>query len=1076
MRGRGEGRLMAAKLVCGLLAVLLLASSGLAQKTDAEKAATRDYVVAQGFQKKRLYANAVTHWKTFLTAHPKSVRVPAVRLNLAVCQLQLKQYPESVATLKQLLKLHPQYKLADRVQFNLGLATERLAGASGKAADFEAAAVEYGRVAERFPKSPFAIQGRFLQAECLFSAEKLQPAIAAYGSALALKPPASLEPDILYGLGTAQEQFEKHAEAAVTYQRFLKTHAKHPDATEITLRLGLCLFRQKKYAESQPLFARAAAVANFAQADLALLQQGHAMRQQQKLAEAAAVFESLPKKFAKSAFVAESRVAAGKCRFGVKEYVKAQQVLAPVAADPKAVEGAEASAWLGRALVKLKKPADAVVVYDKAIAAHAKSPRLPELVHFRNEALYAQPTKRVESAAGFLAFTGKYPDHELAASALYMSALSHLQIEKPALSLSSAEKFLGNAKLAKHELRPEVFYVGGQACLLGEKPDWAKGETLFRGLIAGFPKHEHVPAATVRIGYCLYRAEKFEPAVAHLTAGIPRLTDVSLKAEAGLLLGRSHQAAKRSPQAIAAFRAALAAAPKWERADELLYVLGAALKDDGKLTEASAELTKLQRQFAKSVFRDRTLYELGDIARLQKKPDPAVALFRQVVTGFPKSDVAPLAQFGMGAALYEKADFKAAAASLKQLVDKYPKHVIVAQGRRLQGSCLRELKDFAAAAVVLQAYLATKPAPSAELAADARFELALCQVGLKQHKPAITTFNAVLQSQPKFAQKDNLLYELAFAYQATDQLPQALAAYRRLVAEVPTSPLVAESWFRIGQAVEKSGDQKLLPEAEKAYTEGLKTVKKPAVRESLLYQLGWVQYRQERYPEAVAQLGILLKEFPKGDQRGEALLLCGECQYLAKNWKEAAVHFEQVVGDPKATERARALYRAGTCHLNLQSWPLAQQRFETLIKDFAKYPQLPAARYGLGLALQKQNQLDRAVPVFEQVTKETNAEAAAKARFMIGEIAFSRKQYKVAYENFLVAAFKYPYEEWQAKGYLEAGRCFKELKDNDKAREMLGTVIKKFPKRSEAKSAAQVLATLPKPKPKPKSKPKSKSK
>ena len=211
---------------------------------------------------------------------------------------------------------------------------------------------------------------------------------------------------------------------------------------------------------------------------------------------------------------------------------------------------------------------------------------------------------------------------------------------------------------------------------------------------------------------------------------------------------------------------------------------------------------------------------------------------------------------------------------------------------------------------------------------------------------------------------------------------------------------------------------------------------------------------------------MLLKEFPKGDQRGEALLLCGECQYLAKNWKEAVVHFEQVVGDPKATERARALYRAGTCHLNLQKWPLAQQRFETLVKNFAKYPQLPAARYGLGLALQKQNQLDRAEPVFEQVTKETNTEAAAKARFMIGEIAFSRKQYKVAYENFLVAAFKYPYEEWQAKGYLEAGRCFKELKDNDKAREMLGTVIKKFPKRSEAKSAAQVLATLPKPKPK----------
>jgi len=1066
MRGLGGSRQMAVKLVCGLMAVLLLVSAGLAQETEAEKAATRDYVVAQGFQKKRLYVNAVTHWKTFLATHAKSVRVPAVRLNLAVCQLQLKQYPESVATLKELLKLHPQYKLTDRVQFNLGLATEKIAGVSGKAADFEAAAVEFGRVVERFPKSAFALQGLFLQAECLFSAEKIELAISAYTKALALKPPPKLESDILYGLGTAQEQFEKHADAAATYQRFLKTHAKHPDATEITLRLGLCLFRQQKYAESQPLFAQAAAVAGFPQADLALLQQGHAVRQQKKLAEAAAVFESLRKKFAKSAFVAESRVAAGKCWFGVKDYAKAQQVLAPVAADPKAVEGADASAWLGRALVKLKKPADAVVVYDKAIAAHGKSPRLPELVYFRNEALYAQPTKRVESAAGFLAFSGKYPDHELAATALYMSALSHLQIEKPALSLSSAEKFLGDAKLAKHEFRPEVFYVGGQACLLGEKPDWTKGEALFRGLLSGFPKHQHAATATVRIGFCLYRSEKYDPAVAHLSAAIPGLADVSLKAEAGLLLGRSHQAAKRSPKAIVAFRAALAASPKWERADELLYVLGAALKDGGKLNEAAVELTKLRNQFTKSIFRDRTLYELGEIARLQKKPDPALALFQQVLTGFPKSDVVPLAQFGMGAALYEKGEFKAAAASLKQLIDKYANHAIAGQGRRLRGSCLREVKDYAGAIGVLQSYLATKPAPSAEQATDARFELALCQVGLKQHKPAIATFNAVLKAQPKFAQKDNLLYELAFAYQATDQLPLALASYRRLVAEVPESPLAAESWFRVGQALEKSDDKKQLPEAEKAYAAGLKTVKKPAVRESLLYQLGWVQYRQERYPEAIVQLGVLLKEFPKGKQRSEALLLSGECQYLGKNWKDAVVHFEKVADDPKATERARALYRAGTCHLNLQKWPLAQRRFEALVKDFAKYPQLPAARYGLGLALQKQNQLDRAVPVFEQVTKETNTEAAAKARFMIGEIAFSKKQYKVAYENFLIAAFKYPYEEWQAKGYLEAGRCFKELKDNDKAREMLGTVIKKFPKRPEAKSAAQVLTTLPKEKPK----------
>ncbi len=351
------------------MATLLLATVTIAQETEAEKAATRDYVVAQGFQKKRLFADAATHWKKFLTTHTKSVRLPAVRLNLAVCQLQLKQYPGASATLRQLLKLNPQYKLADRVQYNLGLAMDNIAVGSGKAPDFEAAAVEYGRVAARYPKSAFALPALYYQAECLFSAEKLAAAVVVYNKALALKPSPKLEPDILYGLGTAQEGLKTYPAAVVTYQRFLKAHGKRPEATEISLRLGLCLFRQEKFAESQPLFARAAAVKDFPQADLALLQQGHAMRQQQKLAEAAAVFESLPKRFAKSSYTSESLLAAGKCRFGVADYAKAQLALTPVVADPKSVEGAEASAWLGRTLVKLKKPAYAVVVYYKAIAA-----------------------------------------------------------------------------------------------------------------------------------------------------------------------------------------------------------------------------------------------------------------------------------------------------------------------------------------------------------------------------------------------------------------------------------------------------------------------------------------------------------------------------------------------------------------------------------------------------------------------------------------------------------------------------------------------------------------------------------
>ncbi len=48
---------------------------------------------------------------------------------------------------------------------------------------------------------------------------------------------------------------------------------------------------------------------------------------------------------------------------------------------------------------------------------------------------------------------------------------------------------------------------------------------------------------------------------------------------------------------------------------------------------------------------------------------------------------------------------------------------------------------------------------------------------------------------------------------------------------------MAECWFRIGQALEKTGDVRQLPEDEKEYLEGWKSVKKPTVRQSIAGRL-----------------------------------------------------------------------------------------------------------------------------------------------------------------------------------------------------------------------------------------------
>ena len=122
------------------------------------------------------------------------------------------------------------------------------------------------------------------------------------------------------------------------------------------------------------------------------------------------------------------------------------------------------------------------------------------------------------------------------------------------------------------------------------------------------------------------------------------------------------------------------------------------------------------------------------------------------------------------------------------------------------------------------------------------------------------------------------------------------------------------------------------------------------------------------------------------------------------------------------------------------------------------------ARYGVGLALQNEKKLDEAIAVYEQITKETNNETAAKAHFMIGECVFAQKKFTRAIEHFVEVTDgfpeKEPYTQWQALAHFEAGRCFIELGDSENATESLNTVVKKFPKHPRAKDAAELIANL----------------
>ena len=1048
-------RRMIGVLICVVIVPITVTFGAVSAQDDVvDPVATREYAVALGFQRKKLFKQATVRWTQFIAKFAKDERIANAHYHLGVCQLQSGN-AMAVGTFQQVLKKFPAFEQRDAVQFNLGLALYNVALASQTPDGFRAAAAEFAKVSAQDAKSQHIPSALYYQAECVFQAGDHAGAITVYQALIAQHENSPLLPTAIFALATTQQELEKSDEAVATYRLFLQKFPQDSKVAECRLRLGIALAETTKHAEAEKEFAIAAAVKDFAMADLALFHQARSKHGQKQLPQAAALFESLPNRFKQSEYINVALLEGGKCRFLSNQYPQAQNAFKVVVAA-KQNESAEAAWWLGRTLIQLKQAPAAIGVLDTAIADWPRTEFVPELKFARIEAIYEDEKRRSEAVSLYAQFADEFAADDLAADARFRAALTALQLNKLMDARQQSDAFLSNVAFAKHSSRPDVLFVAAECRIVGDTPEFAKADELYRRLVSEFPEHVYTPRSLVRVGFCQHSLMQHEPGIKFLKSALPKLKEPALQAEAQFLIGISHLSLKRASECVTALRASRQAKADWERGDEVLLALATGLVELNQADAAIAELNQLNQMYPKSEFGDRAWFRLGEIQAQQKKNDAAVAAFRQVVAKFSDSDFAPLAAYGSGSALFDKADYTGAVGQLNGLLTKYPRSDIATNAYYLRGLSQHRQQNHAAAVSDLTEFLNREPTEEAA-ALDARYSLALCHAGLKQHDRTIQIALDLLKAKPDYSAADKVWYELAFAYSETKRQQEAADAFRQLATRFPDSKLAGECWLRV--AGFHAGEQQFA-EAIAASDQGLAKTTDSKLRERLQFRKGSSQFSTDGFAQAAATLQAQITEHPDGDLRVDASWLVAESMFRQKKYGESLPWYQKMIDAKSEKYQPRALYRSGTCANELKQWPVSQKHFEALTKQFPKFEQVSEAWYGLGFALQNQNQLDQAMQMYDRVTKETNTESAAKARFMMGECAFAQKKYDVAWEHFLEAALGYPYPEWQALGHFEAGRCFIELKMTDKARESLQTVVDRFPEHVRAKDAAKLLAGL----------------
>ena len=122
-----------------------------------------------------------------------------------------------------------------------------------------------------------------------------------------------------------------------------------------------------------------------------------------------------------------------------------------------------------------------------------------------------------------------------------------------------------------------------------------------------------------------------------------------------------------------------------------------------------------------------------------------------------------------------------------------------------------------------------------------RIEQELAQGSPLDTRDAIVLYTRLLAIYPDYERNDAVLYQLARAYEADQQVDNALAALEQMVKRYPSSRYVDEAQFRRGEIL---FIQRKWPEAESAYAAVIGFGDHSEFYEQGLYKLGWARFKR----------------------------------------------------------------------------------------------------------------------------------------------------------------------------------------------------------------------------------------
>ncbi|MBN2353268.1 MAG: tetratricopeptide repeat protein [Spirochaetales bacterium] len=436
------------------------------------------------------------------------------------------------------------------------------------------------------------------------------------------------------------------------------------------------------------------------------------------------------------------------------------------------------------------------------------------------------------------------------------------------------------------------------------------------------------------------------------------------------------------------------------------------MKEYGKALASFAEFSAdhVEKRGVRELYPPVVFYRGWAFYRLGKNAE-AAPLFKSFAERYPEHALAPRALFQAGWCLYADGRFAEAAISFRALTDRARDRETKLEGAFFLGkSLLAQGRAGEAARLFTGIFEAAGDSPYAP---DALFEYARLLADENRAADAAAAYVRLAERYPKHALAEEALWNRAQLYYRMNDVGRALDAFALYRGKFPSGGQADASYYWSGLCAAGTGDES----AALGFWEKLiREYPGSSFRSEALKKAAAAYRKAGANDKALAAYRELISAYPKEAQAAGAADQARELQYLVQGY-----------GDREAKLSAQVEKAGG---MGTHAGRLA-------MADLAEYYLADPDGKKIDLAY---------VTALTLAERKDDREAAARARFLLGEYFNRRKEYERAGNEYLKAAVADPGNRERTAQYLYlAAKMMRQAGDAESAGELVARLVASFP-------------------------------